>query len=139
MTSSNDHDLNEGRPPDDLNGLRVLVIEDSWEVATGLKTLLEAWGADVLGPVATKADALRLMSERTVDVALVDINLRGGERAHDLIDRLHGQGTRVVVISGYADVSLAQGKVAAILQKPMKEDLLLRSLRPGQNKGSYSV
>jgi DNA-binding NtrC family response regulator len=127
MTSSNNHDLNEG--PGELNGLRVLVVEDSWEVATSLTELLKAWGADVLGPVATTVDALRLSSERTADAALVDINLRDGERAYGLIDWLHDQGIRVVLMSGYADVSVAQGKAAAILQKPMKPDLLLQSLR----------
>jgi CheY-like chemotaxis protein len=133
MTSSNEHDLN-GRPPDDLNGLQVLVVEDSWQVATALTRLLKVWGVDVLGPVATAADALRLMCEHTVDAAIVDINLRDGELAYGLIDRLHDQGIRIVVISGYANVSVAQGKVAAILQKPMQPDLLLQSLRSGPRK-----
>ena len=62
--------------------------------------------------------------------ALVDFSLRGDELAHGLIDRLHNQGVRVVVISGYADVPLAPGKVAAILHKPIKEELLLAALRP---------
>lgn len=134
MSSSKDRDPNDAGLPDDLNGLRVLVVEDSWEVATGLTGLLNAWGADVIGPAATAADALRLISERAVDVALVDINLRGGELAHTLIDRLHDRGIRVVVASGYADVSVAHEKVAAILRKPMKPDLLLQSLRSGQNQ-----
>ena len=115
-----------------LEGLRVLVVEDSWQVGTGLKMLLEAWGAEVTGPVATTMDAERLVSEGAPDVALVDINLRGGERSYDLIDRLHDQGIRVVVISGYADVSPAHGKAAAVLQKPMRQDLLLESLRPAR-------
>jgi DNA-binding NtrC family response regulator len=117
-----------------LSGLRVLIVEDSWQVATGLKSLLETWGADVAGPVATTADAVRLTSERTPDVAIVDINLRGGEKSYDLIDQLHHQGTRVVVITGYADVSLNPENVAAVLQKPMRADLLLTALRPSQPK-----
>jgi CheY-like chemotaxis protein len=132
MTSSNNHGLNEGQPADELNGLRVLVVEDSWEVATGLMELLKVWGADVLGPVATTSDALRLISERTADAALVDLNLLGGEWAYGLIDRLHARGIRVVLMSGYADVPVPQGKVAAILRKPMKPDLLLQSLRSGR-------
>ena len=63
-------------------------------------------------------------------MALVGINLRGGALAYDLIDQLHDQGIRIVVLTGYADVLLKQGKVAAVLQKPMRENLLLRSLRP---------
>jgi CheY-like chemotaxis protein len=129
MTASNTHDPPEAGPSD-LNGLRVLVVEDSWHVGTAMKSLLRAWGADVVGPVATTADAVRLISEQTPDVALVDVNLRDGELAYGLIDRLHGQGIRVVVTSGYADVLLASGKAAAILQKPVSEAQLLASLRP---------
>jgi len=113
-----------------LNGLWILIVEDSWDVGTGLKMLLESWGADVAGPAATTADAVRLVSERTPDVALVDINLRDGEQSYCLINQLHDQGIRIVVISGYADVSPAVGEVAAILQKPLREDILLASIRP---------
>jgi CheY-like chemotaxis protein len=133
MTLSNSH-VWPGASPAELKGLRVLVVEDSWEVATGLKATLEAWGAEIVGPVATTDDAMRLVSERPPDVALVDVNLRNGEKSYGLIDRLHQQGIRIVVMSGYADVSPAKGKVAAILQKPMREELLLASLRPARTE-----
>jgi CheY-like chemotaxis protein len=129
MASSNAHDP-PGTGASDLNGLRILLVEDSWHVATALRSLLRVWGADVVGPAATTADAERLISERAPDVALIDINLRGGERAYDLIDRLHGRGIRVVVISGYSDVPLALAKAVAILPKPVDEAQLLASLRP---------
>jgi CheY-like chemotaxis protein len=117
------------RSPSDLNGLRVLVVEDSWEVSTGLKKLLEAWGASVIGPVPSTAEAMRLISQSTPDAAIVDINLRGGELAYDLIDRLQERGIRTVVLTGYCDVALEQVKAAAILQKPVQEELLIASLR----------
>jgi DNA-binding NtrC family response regulator len=113
----------------ELNGLCVLIVEDSWDVGTGLKMLLESWGAVVGGPAATTADAVRLVCERTPDVALVDINLRDGEQSYCLINQLHEQGISVIVISGYADVSPAVGKATAILQKPIREDVLLASIR----------
>ena len=128
MTPSNAADP-PGAGSAELNGLCVLVVEDSWDVGMGLKMLLESWGADIVGPAATTADALRLVSERRPDLALVDINLRDGEQSYGLISRLHDQGIRIVVISGYADVSPAHGKVVAVLQKPMREDLLLASIR----------
>jgi len=112
-----------------LDGIRVLIVEDSWDVGTGLKMLLETWGADPVGPVATMNDARRLVSERAPDVALVDINLRNGELSYELIDWLHARGVRIIVISGYPDVSLAKDKAIAILPKPMREDRLLASLR----------
>ena len=94
--------------------------------------LLESWGADVLGPAATSAEAEHMISERAPNVAIVDITLRGGEQSHSLIDRLCDKGIRVVVATGDADVSLPLGRAAAILHKPMKEDALLASLRPGR-------
>jgi DNA-binding NtrC family response regulator len=112
-----------------LNGLRVLLVEDSWHVGAALKRLLETCGADVAGPAATAADAVRLISERTIDVAVVDINLRGGELAYDLIDQLHNQGIRIVVVTGYADVPSMEGKVAVVLQKPVHADVVLQSVR----------
>src|ERR1051325_3486708 len=75
----------------ELKGARILLVEDSWHVGNAIKRLLRALGADVAGPAATAADADRLVAERTPDVAIVDMNLRGGERANDLIDRLHEQ------------------------------------------------
>ena len=116
--------------PSDLKGLCVRVVENSWHVGTATKRLLQVMGADVVGPVATTADAVRLISEQAPDVAIVDINLRDGERAHGLIDQLHGQGIRVVVMSGYDEVLLAPGKAAAILQKPVSQVQLHASLRP---------
>jgi FixJ family two-component response regulator len=115
--------------PSDLSGLSVLVVEDSWQVASGLTMLLQTLGAEVIGPVATVSDAERMTSERRPNVAIVDINLRGGERSHGLIDRLLNQGVVVVVMTGYADISLRLSKAVAILQKPMREELLLESLR----------
>ena len=107
-----------------------LVVDDSWHVGSGLKSLLKSLGADVIGPAATTADAERMVSERRPDVAIVDINLRGGERSYGLIDRLYDQGIRVVVMTGYADAGLPQGKAAVILQKPIRQDVLLANLRP---------
>jgi CheY-like chemotaxis protein len=133
MTSSNTRVGPEAELPE-LNGLRVLIVEDSWDVGMGFKSLLQAWGADTVGPVATTHDAMRLIAERAPDVALVDINLRDGEKSYGLIDRLHQQGIRIVVVSGYEDASRAEGKAAAILQKPVQADRLLASLRPASGE-----
>ena len=114
----------------ELKGARILLVEDSWHVGNAIKRLLRAWGADVAGPAATIADADRLVADRTPDVAIVDVNLRGGERANDLIDRLHEQRIPVVIITGYTAVSLLSGQAEAILQKPVSVEKFLAVLRP---------
>ncbi len=127
MVSSND---DEPLDAADLSGVRVLVVEDSWHIGVALKSLLRAMGAEVVGPVATAADADRLISEQIPDVSIVDFNLRGGELAHGLISRLNERGIRVIVISGYSEVPLAPGATAIVLQKPIVEAQLLAALRP---------
>lgn len=82
------------------------------------------------GPAATIADAERLIAECKPDVAIVDINLRDGERANPLLDRLEEEGIPVVVITGYTAVSLPPGKVEAILQKPVSVERFLAALAP---------
>ena len=129
MNSSNTDGFSDAESAD-LGGVRILVVEDSWQLAMALKSLLQACGAEVSGPVATSADALRLAAEQPPDAALVDFNLRGGERADGLIDKLHEQGIYVVVTSGYAVLPIVPRHAAAILQKPISEAQLLGSLRP---------
>jgi CheY-like chemotaxis protein len=131
MTSPNAQNL-PGAVQDswDLKGVTILLVEDSWHLGIALKNLLKAWGAEVAGPVATAAEADRMTSEQRPAVALVDLNLRGGERAYDLIDRLHERGIPVIVTSGYEVLPRPPGKAVAVLQKPFGEAQLLALLRP---------
>jgi len=130
MTSTGGNDLADAGSSDDLQGLSILLVEDSWLLGQAMQDVLQLKGAAVAGPAATTAEAERLLAECTPDVALVDLNLREGERANGLIDRLHGQGVPVVVISGYTVLPVAQEKIAAMLQKPVSDAQLLSSLRP---------
>jgi CheY-like chemotaxis protein len=122
-------DADEEPEAGSLLGLRVLVVEDSWHVATAVESLLRSYGAEVAGPVASTAEAERLIAEQIPDVAIVDINLRGGELAYDLIDKLSDLAVRVVVMSGYSALRQHQDKVAAVLHKPITEAELLAAVR----------
>jgi len=113
-----------------LSGLRILVVEDSWPAGVALRRLLRALGAEVSGVAATAADAQRLASEAPPDAAIVDFNLRDGELADDLIERLHEQGIYVVVTTGYSELPRTPRHAVAVLHKPVSEATLLASLRP---------
>jgi DNA-binding NtrC family response regulator len=126
MTSSSGCDPPGTRP---LQGVRILVVEDSWHLAKAMMRLLKALGAEPAEPVATSADARRLIAERRPDVALVDFNLREGELASDLIDHLRDQGIGVIVVTGYEAIPLAPDKVDAILKKPVNEAQLVATVR----------
>ena len=118
----------------ELKDLRVLVVEDSWQVGKALKSALEGIGMVVAGPVATVADAELLLADRPPDLAVVDINLKG-EFSYDLIDHMHAQGIRVVVVSGYGVLPNSTAKVAAVLQKPFHGRELLETLRRAMHQG----
>jgi DNA-binding response OmpR family regulator len=100
-----------------LKGVSVLIVEDSWHVAKGLKSLLEQIGMNVIGPTATTSHAKQLLTEQQPRLALVDVNLKN-ETASDLVEELLRQGVQVIVISGYAQPPVSFRKAAAFLQKP---------------------
>jgi hypothetical protein len=50
---------------DNLNGLEILLVEDSWVVGEAMEDLLELLGADMVGPAATAAEAERLHRARS--------------------------------------------------------------------------
>ena len=114
--------------PSGLEGVRVLVVEDGWQVADALRLSLEKLGMLVAGPVGTTEAARQLVRERCPDVALVDINLKG-EMAYALMEWLHKRGIRIVVISGYPDLPQALEGFAATLHKPFTATALQATLQ----------
>ena len=127
MNSSNDSSDSE---PLELSGVRIVVVEDSWQISVAMAGLLKDLGAEVSGPVATSADALRLACEQPPDAALIDFNLRGGERADGLIALLHEMGIHVVVATGYPELPTVSRHGVPILHKPVSLAALLGSLQP---------
>jgi len=72
---------------------------------------------------------MRLVSESRPDVAIVDISLRDGELSYELIASLQDRGIRIVVLTGYGEVSLRKDKATVVLQKPARDEVLIASLR----------
>ena len=61
-----------------LAGRRILVVEDEYFLADDLKKILAKHGAEVLGPVATLGEGLRIIeSAGQINFALLDVQLRG--------------------------------------------------------------
>jgi CheY-like chemotaxis protein len=114
---------------DDLKGVRALVVEDAWHVGKALRRLLEALGAEVVGPAASVPEAERLIAKSPPTVAFVDVKLRDGELAYSLIDALHQRGIRIIVTTAFAVLPEGVEKIAAILPKPYTAAKLLASLR----------
>lgn len=113
-----------------LQGRRILLVEDEYFVAQELKRSFTDAGADIVGPVATVADAL-LQLERAgkLDAAVLDINLRG-EMVYPLADRLMQANLPFVFVTGYdASEIPPRYREAARCEKPLSMDCLIAALR----------
>ena len=78
-------------PQSPLNGMRLLLVEDYFPLAANLADIAAPSGADVIGPVATVADALQLIEQvPELDAAVLDINLRE-ETSYPVADALRAR------------------------------------------------
>jgi len=112
-----------------LSGCRVLVVEDDFFLADDLTAALRNLGAAVIGPASSFQDGLLLMiAGGRIDVALLDINLRG-EMAYPLADILLDRGVEVVLATGY-DRSAVPERFAGVrrVEKPFDATAVARDL-----------
>ena len=114
---------------DFLTGKRVFLAEDEYMIADDMRRLLERAGAHVIGPVATVAQALKLLNATDhLDLAVLDLNL-GGEKAFAIADRLRERGIRFVFATGYdRDATPARFEDVPHYEKPLDVRLFLKAL-----------
>jgi CheY-like chemotaxis protein len=130
-------------PPHGPTRRRVLLVEDEALIAMMLADNLSDAGLEVVGPVATVEDALRLvdslMADGGLDAAVLDVNL-GRESVEPVADRLATQGVPFVFATGYGMGSEPRGHPGRpVLRKPFEAELLLTAIgdlpRPGRAPG----
>jgi CheY-like chemotaxis protein len=104
-----------------LQGRRVLVVEDEYMLAEDLRAELERQGAEVMGPVASVADALELLRQGPAPyMAILDINL-GGEMVYPVADALRAQGVPFIFATGYNSWSIPEAyKDVPRAEKPVE-------------------
>lgn len=91
-----------GKMTRDLEGRRILVVEDSPVVLSFAVEVLEELGCVVVGPAQNMAVARTLAEVEQCDAALVDIRIRG-EKSFSICDILESRGVPFILTSGYAD------------------------------------
>jgi CheY-like chemotaxis protein len=108
-----------------LEGLRVLVVEDEFLVATLIEDMLKSAGCVVSGPIPRLVEALDAVDRGTFDAAVLDVNL-AGHRIDPVADVLSRRNVPFVFVTGYGTGGLpAMYADRPRLSKPFKmADLL---------------
>jgi DNA-binding NtrC family response regulator len=91
--------------PLSFTGVRLLIVDDEFFVAVHLEGLLEDMGCEVVGPVATIEDALRIIAAEHLDGVLLDANLNGVSSS-PIAAELHARSIPFVVVTGYGKLEL---------------------------------
>ncbi|MGH7905194.1 MAG: response regulator [Candidatus Binataceae bacterium] len=112
----------------DLKGLRVLLVEDEFFIAEELQLILEDAGMTVVGPAPSLHKALQIAQGDGggIDVALLDVNLRG-EHVYPLAQHLMARQVPFILMTGYSRDQLPSEYAARpVLLKPFNPDALLK-------------
>jgi CheY-like chemotaxis protein len=97
-------------------------------VAMLVEDMLSDFGCEVIGPAARVEEALKLVGEAKIDVAILDVNLNGHE-TYPVADALVALGVPFVFATGYGAGSLRDGyRDRPTLQKPFQQHDLVRAL-----------
>jgi CheY-like chemotaxis protein len=121
-------------PLDVLKGRNVLVVEDNGLLCCVLEETLREAGCEVIGPFARLPEALEAAPHATIDVALLDINIRG-ELVSPLADHLSQRGVPFVVTSAYQSRDLPRTLQSAHqLRKPYTCSDVLENLASALTK-----
>jgi DNA-binding response OmpR family regulator len=110
----------------DLQGCKVLVMEDEYLLAEEARMALADCGADIVGPVPDVSRGLELAQNEDLRCAVLDINLRG-EQVFPVASELAKRGIPYLYVSGYEPSSAPDGlQPAAHVRKPVDYDELAR-------------
>lgn len=117
-----------------MDGRKILVVEDDFFLAEDLAESLREIGAQVIGPAASVAEALDLAAGETqVDGAVLDVNLRR-EKTYPVADALQKRAVPFVFLTGYdRDALDARFRKTTILNKPVDMERLISALAPEED------
>ena len=97
----------------------ILIVEDEPLIAMMLEDFLESLGHEVVGTCETVAEAMSRVEAGGFDLAIVDVQLKDGERVWPVADRLAESGTPFILATGgHVDPPPARHAAAPLLSKP---------------------
>jgi DNA-binding response OmpR family regulator len=92
---------------DSLKGGRILVVEDEFIIALESQESLQDMGCVVVGPASKLEEALRLARDETLDAAILDVTIRGGQ-VFPVAEQLLARQIPFALASGYGGWALPE-------------------------------
>jgi DNA-binding response OmpR family regulator len=86
---------------------KILIVEDEPLISMLLEDFIDAIDKEVFGTADTVASALALVGRGGLDAAILDVNLRGGEKSWPVADALAAAGVPFVLATGGSDDVIA--------------------------------
>ncbi|HEU6441857.1 MAG TPA: response regulator [Microvirga sp.] len=112
----------------DLNGLRILVVEDEAAISLLLEDMLLDFGCEVIGPAARLSAALEAVAREQVDLAILDVNV-AGEPIYPVAEALAQRSIPFVFSTGYGSAGIRDSfRDRPVLQKPFAQNDLKQKL-----------
>lgn len=113
---------------------RVLIVEDEFLIAEGLKVQVEDQGLSVCGIAATADQAVDLACETRPFLVLCDIRLAGPRDGVDAARDIHTRvGSEIVFVTGSREPStldrIRENYPARVLFKPVSDHQLREAIR----------
>ena len=117
-------------PPGPLLGTRILVIEDEFLIAIVIEDILRQAGAEDVVIAVNMQEAREALAGRTLDIAMIDIQLDEGSDSGLSLGRLAmARNIPFIFLTGYTRVVLPDGFSAVpVLTKPYIPRTLIEAL-----------
>ena len=111
----------------DMSG-KILIVEDEALVAWNMKDILESEGYTCVD-IAPDLETAEEYFDASIDLALVDLNLRDGMTGPQIGERLSSSGTRVIFITANpSQIGDGVAGTIGVLTKPTDDATLLAAV-----------
>ncbi|RIW15244.1 DNA-binding response regulator [Algoriphagus lacus] len=88
-----------------MSKLKILIVEDELVIAEDLKEILEDLGYEVCGIAISSKEALALIEEKSPDLALLDIQIKGGKDGVELAAEINANyRLPFIMLTSHADI-----------------------------------
>jgi CheY-like chemotaxis protein len=116
-----------------LQGLRILIVEDNPYIAIALEEMLSEHGLVIAGVAGALDDALLLAASASLDIALLDVNIRD-RKIDPVAEALTARGKPFVFTTGCGRAGLPEAFLdRPVVEKPFYIEEILQTLQNALN------